>query len=173
LLVTVVPKLSRIAVLINPSNQGSKPQLGAVQSAALKGNISVLALDAANTGEIEVAMAAMQRERVQALLVLPDAIYSSQVELIARLALAHRLPSSYVQNRYPEVGGLLSYGQDYAGNWRLGAKFIDRIFKGANPGDIPFEQPTTFELVLNMKTARTLGLKIPQEILLQATKVIE
>lgn len=172
-LASAVPRLSRIAVLINPSNQGSNAQLATIRSAALKAGINVLALDAANAEEIELAIAAMQREQAQALLVLPDTIYSSQMELIARLTLKHRLPSSYVQNRYPEVGGLMSYGQDTVGNWRLGAKFIDSIFKGAKPGELPFEQPAKFDLVINMKTAQELGIKIPQTILLQATKVIE
>ena len=83
------------------------------------------------------------------------------------------LPSSSFRNEYPQAGGLMSYGQDSLGNWRLGAKFIDKIFKGAKPGDLPFEQPATFEFVINMKTAQALGIKIPQTILLQATKVIE
>ena len=172
-LVLAVPGLSRVAVLRNPSNTGSKAQLATIQAAALKVGINVLAVDAANPEEIEHAIAAMPRERMQAFLALPDTIYSSQLEQIARLALKHRLPSSYVQNRYPEAGGLMSYGQDTTGNWRLGAKFIDKIFKGAKPGDLPFEQPATFELVINLKTAHALGIKIPQTMLLRATKVIE
>jgi len=83
------------------------------------------------------------------------------------------LDMTYVQSRYAEVGGLMSYGRDNVDYWRLGAAFMDRIFKGARPGDLPFEQPATFQLVLNMKTARALGVKIPQATLLQATKVIE
>jgi len=163
----------RLAVLTNPSNAGHKGQLAVIRSAALKAGIHVLAVDAANTEEIALAIETMQREKAQALLVLPDSIYSSQMDLIARLTLKHRMPSSYVQSRYAEVGGLMSYGRDNVDYWRLGAAFIDRIFKGARPGDLPFEQPATFQLVLNMKTARALGVKIPQATLLQATKVIE
>lgn len=172
-LVSVVPGLSRIAVLRNTSNTGSKAQLATIQAAALKAGIKVLEMDATNPEEIEHAIAAMPRERMQAFIVLPDTIYSSQLEQIARLALKHRLPSSYLVNRYSEVGGLMSYGQDITGNWRLGAKFIDKIFRGAKASDLPFEQPPTFELVINMKTAQALGMKIPQTMLLRATKVFE
>jgi len=172
-LTSIVPRLSRLAVLTNPSNEGSKAQLDTIRAAALKARINVLALDATNVEEIALAIETMQREKAQALLVLPDSIFSSQMAVIARLALKHRLPSSYVQNRYPELGGLISYGRDNVDNWRLGAAFIERIFKGARPGDLPFEQPATFQLVLNMKTAQTLGVKIPRAILLQATNVIE
>ena len=172
-LVLAVPKLSRIAVLRNPSNAGSEAQLARVQTAALKVGINVLAVDAGGPEEIERAIATMQRERMQAFIALPDSILSQQQEQIARLALKHRLPSSYIQQEYPEAGGLMSYGQDTRGSWRLGAKFIDRIFKGAKPGDLSFKQPTTFDLVINMKTAQALGIKFPQTILLQVTRVIE
>ena len=173
LLVSAVPKLSRIAVLRNPSNAGSKAQLASIQAAALKIGINVLSVDVVGPEEIERAIATMQRERMQAFVALPDGILFQQMEQIARLALKHRLPSSFFRNEYPEAGGLMSYGQNILGNWRLGAKFIDKIFKGAKPGDLPFEQPVTFEFVINMKTAQALGIKIPQTILLQATKVIE
>ena len=172
-LVSAVPGLSRIAVLRNTSNPGSKAQLATIQAGALKVGIKVLEMDATNPEEIEHAIAAMPHERMQAFIALPDTIFSSQLEQIARLALKHRLPSSYLVNRYPEVGGLMSYGQDIKGNWRLGAKFIDKIFKGTKASDLPFEQPATFELVINMKTAQALGMKIPQTMLLRATKVIE
>ena len=172
-LVLTVPRLSRIGLLKNPSNPGAKGQLATLQAAAQKVGVTVLAFDASDSAEIEVAIATMQRERVQAFVGLPDTIFSGQSELIARLALKHRLPSSYVQATYPEKGGLMSYGQDLTDNWRRSAKFIDKIFKGAKPSDLPFEQPTVFEFVVNLNTAKALGLKIPQSILIQATKVIE
>jgi putative ABC transport system substrate-binding protein len=165
LLAASVPELSRLAVLINPSNQGHKQQLATVRSTAQKTGIHVLPFDAANAAAIEPAIEAAQRQQAQALLILPDSVYSSQVEPIAR--------SSYVLNPYPEAGGLMSYGRDNADYWRLSPSFIDRIFKGARPGDLPFEQPATFQLVLNMKTAQALGVKIPQALLIQAAKVIE
>jgi putative ABC transport system substrate-binding protein len=118
-------------------------------------------------------IAATHNDRAQALLVLPDSIFSAEMESIARSALAHRLPATYVQNRYAEVGGLMSYGRDNVDNWWLGAAVIDKILKGARPGDLPFEQPSTFQLVINAKTARTLGVKIPQALLLRATTVIQ
>jgi len=133
----------------------------------------VLPFDALAADDIAPAIERMQREKAQALLVLPDSIFSSQMDLIARLTLKHRLPSSYVQDRYAELGGLMSYGRDTVSNWRLGTAFIDKILKGAKPGDLPFEQPSIFQLVLNMRTAQTLGVKISQSILLQASKVIE
>ena len=173
LLTSIVPKLTRLAVLTNPSNQGSQGQLAAMRSVAPKGGMVVLPFDALAADDIAPAIERMQREKAQALLVLPDSIFSSQMDLIARLTLKHRLPSSYVQDRYAELGGLMSYGRDTVSNWRLGTAFIDKILKGAKPGDLPFEQPSIFQLVLNMRTAQTLGVKISQSILLQASKVIE
>ena len=170
----IVPRLSSIAVLRNPSNAAMhKRLLGAIEPAARKVGIKVLAVDAGNPEEIERAIAAMSRKRVQALAVLPDSIFTQQVGQIAQLTLKHRLPSAYTRHEFPEAGGLLSYGNDITVNYRLGAKFIDKIFKGAKPGELPFEQPTIFELAVNMKTAKALGLKIPNLILVQATKVIE
>jgi putative ABC transport system substrate-binding protein len=173
LLAAIVPKLTRLAVLANPSNQGSHAQLAAIRSVASTGGFVVVPFDAASANDIARAIERAQREKAQALLVLPDSIFSSLMDVIARLTLKHGLPSSYVQDRYAEAGGLMSYGRDNVVNWRLGTGFIDRIFKGARPGDLPFEQPSVFQLVLNMRTAQTLGVKIPQAILVQATKVIE
>ena len=169
----MVPRLSRIGVMQNASNGSAKAQIASVRAAAAKIGIQVLVVDASSSDDIERGVETMQRERVQAFLALPDSVLSAQNEQIGRLALKHRLPSSYSTSRYPEVGGLFSYGQDTRKLWRQGAKFVDRIFKGAKPADLPFEQPVTFELVINMKTAQTLGIKVPQSLLLQATRLIE
>ena len=170
----MVPKLSRLAVLVSPSNAVMHGRmLGTLEPVTRKLGISVLTFNASSAIEIRNAVAAMSRERAQALIVLPDSILALHFGEIARLAAQVRLPSAYSRREYPEAGGLMSYGQDTNENWRLGAKFIDYIFKGTNPDDLPFEQPTNFELVLNLKTARSIGARIPDSLRIRATKVIE
>ena len=169
----MLPKQARVAVLKNPSNPAGNTQLANIQAAAHKLGASIVPIDATNPEEIERAIAAMQRERIQAFMTLPDSFFSQQAQQIAQLALKHRLPSSFIRAEYAEAGGLMSHGQDFVATWRLAAKFVDRIFKGAKAGDLPFEQPTTFEFVINLKTARELGITVPKTVRIQATRLIE
>ena len=173
LLIQTMPKLARVALLSNPTNPAHKAQIAALTAAAGKTGIKLISLEAATPDDITQAVATMVNEKVQAFIILPDGVFALHFRHIAQLAQKHHLASAYSRRQFPEAGGLMSYGQDTTENWRLGAKFIDRIFKGAKPGDLPFEQPTTFEFVINMKTAQALGIKVPQVVLLQATKVIE
>ena len=175
LMTRLVPKLTRVAVLHNPSNAVlHQRMLIGLTLQAKQIDVQLLPFEAGSADGIELAFKAMARERVEALLViLPDNIYRTRAVHIAQLALKQRLPSTHYTLEYPEAGGLMSYGAKNIENWRLGTKFIDKIFKGAKVGEIPFEQPIHFDLTVNLKTAKALGLKVPQSILIQATKVIE
>ena len=173
LLCVMVPKRARIGLLNNPRNPGHKAQLANLQAAANKLGVTIAPVDATSVDEIERAVATMPRDGIQAFMTLPDRFFSQQVQQIAQLSLKHRLISSFYRPEYPDAGGLMSHGQDLLGNWRRAAMFADRIFKGAKAGDLPFEQPTIFELVVNLKTARELGISVPQSVQVQATRLIE
>ena len=169
----MVPKLSRVAFLANPANPAYATTLKNIQAGARSVGVTLLPLEARTPQEIEQAFAAMTREKAGACIVHADGFLNQQRRQIAELALKHRLPSIFGRREYAEAGGLMSYGPNYADNYRRGAIFVDKIFKGAKPGDIPVEQPTIFELFINGKTAKALGLKIPQSLLISADKVIE
>jgi putative ABC transport system substrate-binding protein len=123
--------------------------------------------------EIERGFATMARERIDVVIIFPDAFLLQQRAQIAALALKHRMPSIYPQPQYAEVGGLMSYGADLNENFRRVGIFVDKILKGAKPGDIPFEQPTRYYLVINRKTANAVGIKPNNELLARADRVIE
>ena len=125
------------------------------------------------SAELEAAFAALKRGRAEALLVAFDGMFFTQRAQIAELALAQRLPAMFANTEHVEAGGLLSYSPSSTENYRRAAIFIDKILRGMNPGDIPVEQPTKFELAVNMKTAKTMGIVIPQSLLLRADRVIE
>jgi putative ABC transport system substrate-binding protein len=123
--------------------------------------------------EYDDAFSSMVRERANGVLVLSTPLFIAGAKRLAELALTHKLPSLFGPRVHAEAGGLLSFGPDRADLWRRGAIYVDKILKGANPADLPVQQPTKFELVINMKTAKALGIKIPQSVLLRADKVIE
>jgi putative ABC transport system substrate-binding protein len=173
LLREVVPSVSRVAVLWNPANPGSAAQLREVEAAGKTLKMQFQALEARVPQEIDNAFAAMTRERAGALLILADAIFTNQRKQIAELSRKRRLPSVYGVSGYAEVGGLMVYSVDPVDLEGRAAIYVDKILKGAKPGDLPVEQPTKFELVINLKTAKTLGLTIPQSILARAAQVIE
>ena len=132
----------------------------------------MLPADASNQEEIERAFALMARERAQAVFITNDAYFPSRGRQIGELAAKGRLPSVSPYSELVEAGGLLSYGQNYRDNYRHAAVYVDKILKGAKPSELPIEQPTNIELVINRKTARELGLTIPKELLLRADKVV-
>ena len=173
LLTMVVPGLSRVGVLMNPGSLNSLPVMKSVQMAAQNGGLSIVPVEAANTQEIGAAFATLTKERVGAVMTAPDAFFNSNLKLIAELAISHRMPSIYSQGEYSEAGGLMSYGESLREFLRRAASFVDKIFKGAKAADLPIEQPTKFTLVINRKTANTLGLTIPQQLLMFAERVIE
>ncbi len=172
LLRAAVPKLSRVTVLVNPANPGHPEFLKRIQAAGKTNSVTISPAQAGTVSQIEAAFAAMKQERAGALIVLPDQFFGSQARRIAELAAQHRLPTMFGGLESVQSGGLMGYGQNGAENYYRAATYIDKILKGAKPGDIPVEQPTKFELVINMKTAKALGLTM-QDLLFRADKVIE
>ena len=173
LLRTAVPKLSRVAVLINPLNPSDSLILEQIQGAAYPIGVKVVPVEAGIAKQIEAGFGAMIRERTQALIVAADAYFDVQRDQIAKLAVENRLPTISSNREMTEAGGLMSYGQDLGEHYQRAATYVDKILKGAKPGELPIEQPTVLRLVINSKTARALGLAIPRELELRADKVIE
>jgi len=173
LLLGVVPKLSRVAMLVNPINPSNAGNLKNVQSAAGNINVRILPVEARNSQEIENAFSLMTQESVEAVIVAVDTIFIQQQRHIVQLANKRRLPSISGIGEFAEVGGLMSYGPNFADQFRRAATYVDKIFKGAKPSDLPVEQSATLEFLINNKTARSLGLTIPQMMLLRADKVLE
>jgi putative ABC transport system substrate-binding protein len=173
LLIVAVPKVKRIAVISNPANIVHGLLLSRIQAAARQTGNLVMPLSVRTPEEIERGFITMVRENMDAVIVLIDPFLFQQRAQIAALALKHKLPSIYPRSQFADAGGLMSYGADYNDNYRHAAMFVDKIFKGAKPGEIPFEQPTRYYLVINRKTANALGVKISGELLTRADKVIE
>ena len=169
LLRTTSPRLSRIAVLQEPGSSTAPAILKSVHDAAQKVGVQLLVLNVATPAEIAPAIAAMKRERVGALIVATPV----HLPQIASVAAERRLLSIAQFAEYPEAGGLLSYGANVAEGYLRAATYVDKILKGAKPADLPVEQPTKFDLVINMKTAKALGIVMPQEMLIRATRLIE
>jgi putative ABC transport system substrate-binding protein len=173
LLRIAVPTLSRVAVLVNPANGGHDAQLKRIEAIAPKIKVHVMRADSATIAGIERSFDTIARERARAIIILNDTFFVQQIGQIANLAAKHRLASIAGTRDFPEAGGLMGYGGDIADNFRRAATYVDKILKGAKPGDLPIEQPTRYFLTINRKTANTIGLKIPSELLLRADKVIE
>src|ERR1700682_530459 len=173
LLLTVVPKASRVAVLLTPTSTTYRTILENVQAAAQKVGVKTLVAEASSSQEIDNAFSMMVREKADAVIVGSSSFFNQQRRQIAELALGYRIPSMFALRTNVEAGGLISYGQNIADDFRRSATYVDKIFKGANPGEMPVEQPTRFQLVVNLKTAKALGVTIPQTILLRADEVIE
>jgi ABC-type uncharacterized transport system substrate-binding protein len=168
-----VPKLSRVAVMFDPATPSHGPGLKAVQAAGPKMGLQVQAVPVRSAGEYEGAFTAMAREHADGLLVLSTPLFIAGAKPIAELALQHKLPSFYGPSHHVRAGGLMSYSPDRADLWLRAAIYVDQILKGARPAELPVQQPTKFELVVNLKTAKALGLKIPESFLLRADTVIE
>jgi len=173
LLVAAAPRLARVAVLTNPDNSSHSRQRAAIAAAVQSVGRQVMTVEARSVKDLDAGFAAMARERADALIILGDTFFTDQMRRVADLALANRVASAHSPPAYAEAGGLLSYGPDLTDNFRRAAVFVDKILKGAKPGELPFEQPTDYRLVVNLKTARALGLTIPQSMLISAERVIE
>ena len=173
LLREVIPKLSHIAVLWNPVNAFAVISEKEVHAAAQVLRMKVQSLGVRTPEELDGAFAAIERERPGALLVLADRLFLHDRTRIMNFAAKHRLPGVYAYRELVEAGGLMSFGPSYGGMHRRAAYFVDKILKGAKPADLPVERPATFELVINQKAAKALGLTIPQSVLLRATEVIQ
>jgi putative ABC transport system substrate-binding protein len=173
LLREVVPKLSHIAVLWNPDNPFHAGSLKETRAAAQVLGIKVQLLGVRVSEEFPAAFAAILRERPGALLVLADRIFLHNRARIVDFEAKHRLPGVYAYRELVEAGGLMSFGPSYPGMHRQAAHYVDKILKGSKPADLPVEQPTKFELRINLKAAKALGLTIPQSVLLRADQVIQ
>jgi len=173
-LLAMLPKVERVAVLINPTNVSHAAYLRGCQEAGHKLGISaVVPANASTPQEIETAFSMMVREKVEALIVARDGFLNQQVRQVSALAARQRLPTIGGLREYADAGGLISYGPSIADQFRWAAAYVDKILKGAKPGDLPVERPRRFELFISQKAARALGLAIPQSLLMSADKVIE
>jgi len=165
------PGMTRVAVLHNPRN--STPALDATRKAALALSLTILPLPIRNAGDIAPAFVRAANARADAVLALSDPVLGNATAEMAARAIAHRMPAIYARSEFVDQGGLMAYGPDFAESYRRAATYVDRILKGTPPGELAVEQPTTFELVVNLRTARELGLKLPPALLQRATRVIE
>jgi len=173
LLKEAAPKVSGVAVLQNPSNYGHPPMLRQAEDAARTLGVQLHVVQAGSPAEIDAAFAMMRSQRAGGVLVLRDPLFLAQRTQIAALAAKSRLPAVYGFREQAEAGGLMAYGASAPLMYRRAATYVDKILKGAKPGDLPIEQPIRFELVINLKTAKALGLTIPQSLLLRADEVIQ
>jgi putative ABC transport system substrate-binding protein len=165
--------VSRLGVVANMSNPAIETEWRQIQAASRVLGIDAELLDIRVQADIESAFEKARRRRADALIVTLDTLIQANRERIVTLSAKHRLPAIYASREFVEVGGLLAYGVSYPHLYRRAALFIDRIFKGMKPSELPVEQPTTLELVINLKTAKTLGLTIPHSVLLRADQVIQ
>ena len=173
LLKQAIPRLTRVAVLWNPATPWHPKAVEDLKAAAPSLAIELNFVGARTPEEIGPAFSAMTRARAQALYVIVDALFLTHRTTLLKLASKARLPVISGEKDFAEAGGLMSYGANYSDQLRRSAGYVDKILKGAKPGDLPVEQPIKFELVVNLKTAKALGLKIPESILLQADEVIK
>lgn len=172
LLREIVPLASRVAILWDQTNPAFAPVVRETEAVANSLGISLYVHDVRGPEELDAGIAALAREGVAAVMVLPTARFGGAPRLVALLA-KHRLPAMFTQSASVEAGGLIAYGPDQTDMFRRAAVFVDKILKGARPGDVPIEQPTKFELVINLQTASVLGLTVSQSLLLRADRVIQ
>jgi putative ABC transport system substrate-binding protein len=172
LLKEVAPAASRVAVLANPTNRSHAAFTRELKVSARSLGAQLQVFEAPSPDQLDRVFPAMTRERTEALLVLTDSMFVGQRRRVTDLAARSRLPVLYSQREFVVDGGLASYGPSLTDMFRRAAVHVDKILKGASPGDLPVEQPTKFELVINLATAKTLGLAIPQSLLLRADEVI-
>jgi len=171
LLKELVPRLSRLAVLAHPAHPSYAAQVRAAEAGAKALGVQLAIIDVHGPNDFEAAFKAARN--AQGLIHLDDVLFTSHQALLVELALRNGLPAIYGFRGWVAIGGLISYGPNYTEVYRRAAAFVDMILKGAKPGDLPVEQPTKFELVINLKTAKALGLTIPQSVLLRADRIIE
>ena len=173
LLKATIPGLTRVAVIWDPATPSHGPSLKAVEAAGGALGLRLQTLPVRSTTEFDSAFSAMARERAGAVLVLSTPLFMGGAKRLADLALTYKLPAMFGPREHVEAGGLLSYGPDRADLYRRAAIYVDKILKGANPAELPVQQATKFEMVINLKAAKALGLTIPQSLLLRADEVIQ
>lgn len=170
---SVVPGLSRVAILVNPANASHPLVITSVRSAAQGTNLTIVPVEARAASDIERAFSSASQEKVGAIIVMRDGVFLGERRRIAELATKQRLSTISDNREYVDAGTLMSYGPRLDDQFHVAAGYVDRILKGAKPGDLPVHQPTKIEFVINLRTAKTLGLTIPQSLLLRADEVIE
>jgi putative ABC transport system substrate-binding protein len=173
LLTGTVPGLSRVGVLTNPGNSSHGTILVSIQSAASSMGVTIVHVTARSADEINGAFSKLAQEKVGAVIATADPLFNVHTHQIAKSAVRLRLPTISGYLPFAEDGGMMSYGPDFAENFRRAATYVDKILKGANPGDLPIEQVTKVSLMVNLKTAQSLGVTVPQSILLRADGVIQ
>ena len=173
LLKQIAPGVTRVAVLRDPAIAAGIGQFGAIQAVAPSLGVEVSPVNVRDAGEIERAVAAFARSSNGGLIVTASALAIVHRDLIITLAARHKLPAVYSERFFVAAGGLISYGPDYVDQYRRAAGYVDRILKGEKPADLPVQAPTKYELVINLKTAKALGLDVPPTLLARADEVIE
>jgi putative ABC transport system substrate-binding protein len=169
----LVPQAGVIALLVNPNSAGAERQTRDLQEAARARRVQLIILKASTESEIDGAFGSLVQSQAGALLVGADPFFNSRREKLVALAARFAVPAIYEWREFAELGGLVSYGPSQTGLWRQVGMYAGKILKGAKPSDLPIQQPTTFELVVNLKTAKALGLTVPPSILARATEVLE
>jgi putative ABC transport system substrate-binding protein len=168
----LMPRLARVAILANPAHPGEQLELRASRVAADRLGLALQYLPVTSTRDFETAFAALRQERVEAIVAFPDALVMSQAKTIAAFARQHRVPAVSGWSEFAEEGNLLTYGPNLRTTWKQAAGVVDRLLRGARPADLPVDQPSSFELVINLRTADALGLKIPAAVALRADRVV-
>jgi putative ABC transport system substrate-binding protein len=169
----LVPRVTRVAGLYNMGNRSVPPQWTELQKASTSLGLRARLLDVRKAEDIPPAVEVARREHIEALVIGMDALTQANRKMIADLAMRHRLPAIYVAAEFVEAGGLLAYGPNYPDLYRRAATYVDKILRGAKPADLPVEQPTKFDLVINLRSAKELGLTIPPSLLIRADRIIE
>jgi putative ABC transport system substrate-binding protein len=169
----LVPNMKRLAVLWHTDNLSSMSSVRDLEAAAARSRVVLQTVGVSSADELTAAFESMTREHAEAVIVVQTPLMYTERGRITELAIQHRIPSMYGASEYAVAGGLLSYAPSYTELFRHAAIYVQKILKGARPGDLPIEQPTTFELQVNLKTAKQLGLAIPQSFLLRTDKVIQ
>lgn len=173
LLQEIVPGLDSVAIVFNPENSGAVPQLNSAKTAARQLAITTHIFELRAQADVEPVMAAIVAKRAQGLVVMQDPIVCAAVGKLAALAAKHRLPASYPYTEFSDAGGLLSYGVSLSGMFAMAADYADKLLKGTKPSELPMQQPTKTEMVINLKTAKAMGITIPQGVLNRADEVIQ
>lgn len=172
LLRQVLAGITRVGIVHNPDNPSLAPQLAASEAGSRALGIQPHVVHARAANQLDDAFSSIASERAAAVLVLSDPIYLSERRRIADLAMKYRLPTVFTRSENVDAGGLMSYGTSITEQFRGGAKYVDKILRGASPGELPVEQASTFEIVINLKTAQALGVRVPQDLVLRADRVI-
>jgi putative tryptophan/tyrosine transport system substrate-binding protein len=173
LLKEALPHVSRVAVLWNAANPASPDELRAIEAAARVLGLQLHALAVGNPDELDSVFAAMTREGAEAFITLADAVLWNRRTRVVALAAQHHLPAMFDAREFADAGGLMAYGPHVPDSYRRAAVYVDKILKGAQPADLPVERPVKFELVINLKTAKALGITIPPHLLLLADEVLQ